>query len=194
MHPPPVSNLLKSGINKAKFKMQNGFLNPLQILNQLKLRPEMSTADFGSGSGSWTIPLARKLEDGIVYAIDILEPPLSALRCRMQLEELKNIRIILSNVENKNGSTLSESSVDLVLMTNLLFQCENKKNVLGEGKRVLKKGGKILVVDWVKDNPLTKGIEYVSFDEIKKIGKELGLKAQEEFEAGAYHQALIFEK
>lgn len=154
----------------------------------------MSAADFGSGSGGWTIPLAKILEDGIVYAIDILETPLSALRGKADLEKIRNIRIIRSNIENQKGSTLPDASVDHVLMTNLLFQCENKKNVLAEGKRVLKKGGRILVVDWAKDNPLTKEIEYVSFDEIKKIGKELDLKLEKEFEAGAFHQALIFKK
>ena len=154
----------------------------------------MSAADFGSGSGGWALILAKKLEDGMIYAIDILEPPLSALEGRIKLEKINNIRIIRSNVENRNGSTLPDSSVDLVLMTNLLFQCESKKNVLQEGKRVLKQGGNILVVDWVKDNPLTKEVELVSSDEIKKMCKELGLKAQEEFEAGAYHKGLIFKK
>ena len=154
----------------------------------------MSAADFGCGSGGWTIPLAKKLEDGSVYAIDILETPLSVLRGTMELEKIKNIRIIKSNIENKNGSTLHDSSIDLVLMTNLLFQCEKKKSVMEEGKRVLKSGGKILVVDWIKDNPLTKEIEYVSFDEIRKIGKELNLKLEKEFEAGSYHWSLIFAK
>jgi ubiquinone/menaquinone biosynthesis C-methylase UbiE len=112
----------------------------------------------------------------------------------MQLEKIRNIRTIRSNVENKNGSTLADASVDLVLMTNLLFQCENKRAVLEEGKRILKPGGRILVVDWIKDNPLTKEIEYVSFDEIRSIGKELGLKIEKEFAAGSYHWGLIFEK
>lgn len=174
--------------------MVSEFLNPQQILNKLKLSRDMSAADFGSGSGVWALILAKILEDGIVYAIDILEGPLSALRGRIQIEKINNIRIVRSNVENANGSTLPDSSIDLALMTNLLFQCESKKNVMGEGKRVLKKGGKILVVDWIKDNPLTKEIEYVSFDEIKKIGKGLNLKLEKEFEAGAYHQGLIFEK
>lgn len=192
--------------------MASEFLNPQQIINKLKLSRDMSAADFGSGSGVWVLILAKILEDGIVYAIDILEPPLSALRGRIQIGKINNIKIIRSNVENANGSTLPDSSVDLVLMTNLLFQCESKDNVMVEGKRVLKKGGKILVVDWLKDNPLTKElaetsshlasrsaqpnstIEYVSFDEIKKICKELGLKLEKEFEAGVYHQGLIFEK
>lgn len=171
-----------------------GFLDPNQVLRQLKLRNNMIAADFGSGSGGWTIPLAKQLEDGKVYAIDILEEPLSVLKSRANLEKIFNIQIIKANIETKNGSKLQDLSVDLVLMTNLLFQCENKQEVLEEGKRVLKPKGKILVVDWFKDNPLTKEIEYISFDEIKKIGKNLNLKIEKEFAAGNYHYVVIFEK
>jgi len=174
--------------------MERGFIDPNQVLRQLRLRNNMTAADFGSGSGGWAIPLAKKLEDGKVYAIDILEEPLSVLKSRALLEKLFNIQIIRANIEDKKGSKLADSSVDLVLMTNLLFEVEDKKKVLEEGKRVLKQKGKILVVDWIKDNPLTKEIEYLSFDEIKEITKNLGLKIEKEFEVGKYHYGVIFEK
>jgi len=169
-----------------------GFLNPLEILEKLNLRKSMVAADFGSGSGGWVIPLAKILEEGKIYAIDILDEPLSALRARVRMEKIFNIETRKADVEK--GVTLMSGSCDLVLMTNLLFECENKKNVLEEGKRVLKEGCNLLLVDWVKDNPLTPEIEWLDFDEIKKMAKELGLKLEKEFEAGAYHWGLIFSK
>jgi ubiquinone/menaquinone biosynthesis C-methylase UbiE len=169
-----------------------GFLNPNEVLKQLKLKETMIAADFGCGSGGWVIPLAKKLEDGKVYAIDILEEPLSALKSKAKLEKLSNIETIQADIER--GIPLTSASVDLVLMTNLLFECEDKKRVLSEGKRVLKPGGRILIVDWLKDNPLTPEIEKVSFDEIKKIAKELDLKLEKEFTAGIYHYGLILVK
>jgi len=170
-----------------------GFLNPTEILKQLKLRKDMTAADFGSGSGGWVVPLAKKLEDGKVYAIDILEEPLSALRARAKLEKILNVQTILADVE-KGIEILKDRSCNLVLMTNLLFQCEDKKKVLAESKRILKSGGKILVVDWKKDNPLTKQIEKVSFEEIKEIALGLDLKMEKEFDASPYHFALVFTK
>ena len=171
-----------------------GFLNPSQVLKQLKLKKEMVAVDFGCGSGGWVIPLAKKLEEGKVYGIDILEEPLSALRARAKLEKILNIETILSDIENKNGSKLQDSSCDLVLITNLLFECEDKKGVLTEAKRVLKKEGRILVVDWKAGAPLgpTKG--RVSEKEVKKLAKELSLKLEKEFEAGIYHWGLILLK
>ena len=174
--------------------MNQGFLNPAEVLKQLKLKKGMIAADFGCGSGGWVIPLAKILEEGKIYAIDILEEPLSALKGRAKLEKILNVETVRSNVEAKNGSKLSDNSCDLVLMTNLLFECDDKKLVLEEGKRVSKPGGRILVVDWIKDNPLTPEIEWVDFEEIKKIAKELDLKLEKEFEAGAYHYGLILVK
>ncbi len=194
--------------------MNQGFLNPDETLKQLKLKKEMIAADFGSGSGGWALPLAKKLEEGTIYAIDILEEPLSALKARAKLEKILNIEIIRADVEKR--TPLSSNSVDLVLMTDLLFECEDKKMVLEEGKRVLKKGGKILVVDWKVDAAIGPERGRVSPDEVKKIAEEIGLKVEKpstraklgagpvphrnkvsgagEFEAGICHWGLIVVK
>lgn len=151
----------------------------------------MIAADFGSGSGGWVIPLAKILEEGRVYAIDILEEPLSALRSRAKLEKIFNIDAIKANVE-KGVSLLSESC-DLVLMTNLLFEAENKKFILAEGRRILKKGAQLLVIDWKPGGQLGPK-ERVPSEEIKKIAAELDLSLETELDAGPYHYGLILVK
>ncbi|MBU4298446.1 class I SAM-dependent methyltransferase [Patescibacteria group bacterium] len=168
-----------------------GFLNPSEVLKQIKLKQDMVAADFGCGSGGWVIPLSRHLAKGRVYAIDILEEPLSALRAKLKAEKISNIEIIRADVES--GSKLQDNSCDLVLMTNLLFQVEDIKKVLEEGKRVLKGEGKILAVDWKKGAPFgPKG--KILPEKVKEIAKEIGLELEREFEAGAYHWGLVFEK
>lgn len=154
----------------------------------------MIACDFGCGSGGWAIPLAKILEDGIVYAIDILEEPLSALRSAMNLEKIRNIRPIRSNAENKNGSTLPDASVDLVLTTNLLFQIVNKRAVISEAKRILKNGGKVLVVDWKEDSPQGPAEGRVSEREVKEMAEESGFKVEKEFKAGSWHWGLVLVK
>ena len=167
------------------------FLNPSTVLDVLDLKESFIAADFGSGSGGWVIPLAKRLKEGKVYAIDILEEPLSALKSKVRLEKILNIETVKSDVERT--SKLLSNSCDLVLMTNLFFEVDEKKKVMEEGKRVLKKGGKLLIVDWKEDSPL--GPEKkVSISEIKKIAKEVNLKLEKEFKAGLYHWGLIFKR
>lgn len=167
------------------------FLNPKEILEKLNLKENMVAADFGCGSGGWVIPLAKILQKGRVFAIDILEEPLSALRSRAKMEKIFNIDALKADVEK--GTSLISESCDLVLMTNLLFQVENIKKVLEEGKRVLKNGGKILVVDW-KENTKVGPEKRISPEKVKKVAEEIGLKLKKEFEAGSYHWGLVFEK
>ena len=169
-----------------------GFLNPQEVLKELKLKEDMVAADFGSGSGGWVIPLAKKLEEGKIYAIDILEEPLSALKAKTKLEKIVNVETIKADVEKEVN--ILDDNLDLVLMTNLLFECQDKKSVLSEAKRVLKKGGKILVVDWEKDALLGPKEGRVSAENVKKIAKELNLKLEKEFKAGTYHYGLILVK
>jgi ubiquinone/menaquinone biosynthesis C-methylase UbiE len=168
------------------------FADPKKILEQLSLSERMTAADFGCGSGGWTIPLAKLLEKGKVYAIDVQGEPLSALRARANLEKVGNIEIVVADVEK--GTPLASASVDIVLITNLLCQCYDKTGVMAEAKRVLKPGGKVLIVDWEKDNPLTPCLEKVDFDNLKFFAKSHNLKIEKEFEAGNYHSALILVK
>lgn len=170
-----------------------GFLNPKEILNQLDLRKEMTAADFGSGSGGWAIPLAKILKDGKVYAIDILEEPLSALKNKSEIEGIDNIELIRHNIEGEENLKLKDNFLDLVLITNLLFEAKNKKRVISEAKRVVKDSGKILVIDWLLESNL--GPKNKTFpEEIKKIGEKIGLRLEKEFKAGPYHWGIILTK
>ena len=176
------------------------FLNPAEILGKIKLRNDMVAVDFGCGSGGWVLPLAKILEkspsdskQGRIYAIDVLEEPLSALKSSVEFQKISNITIVRSNVEDKNGAKIQDGVADLVLMTNLLFQVDSIKDVLEEGKRVLKKKGRILVVDWLPKSPLgpKKG---VSAERIKKIAEDAGLKPQKQFIAGSCHWGMVLVK
>lgn len=158
----------------------------------MRLRENMTAVDLGSGSGGWAIPLAKELEGGRVIAVDILEEPLSALRARAKMEKILNIETVLADAEK--GTDIFESSADLVLMTNLLFQCEDRKKVLEEGKRMIKKSGKILVIDWNPNASMGPAEGRISQEEVKEIAKEIGLEAKKEFKASAFHYGLILEK
>ena len=113
--------------------MPTGFLDPSEILNQLFLEKDTIAADFGCGFGGWAIPLARKIEDGIVYAVDVQESALSATMSKANLQGISNIKKILADIE-RGVKQLETNSCDFILMTNLLFQVNDKLAVFKEAK------------------------------------------------------------
>lgn len=171
------------------------FLNPNQILEQLNLKENITAADFGCGSGGWTIPLAKFLERGKVYALDILPEPLAVLKNKISLEGLTNVKVKQSDLEKEKGSGLPNNHFDLVLIPNILFQSKNKKAIIVEAKRIVKQIGQIVIIDWKKESPFgpnKKNIALVA--EIKKIAKTIGLKEKQTLNAGDYHYCLVFGK
>jgi len=170
------------------------FLDPQKILEELEIRKDMVACDFGSGAGGWVIPLAKRLRKGKVYALDVQEEMLSALEGQASLEKVFNIKTVLCDLENIKGSGLKDNFADLILMTNLLFQLKDKKQVFEEGKRTLKKKGDILVVDWKGEVPFGPREGRITAEEVKKIAENTGLKLKKEFEAGDYHFGLVFTK
>lgn len=173
------------------------FIDPAQIIDSLDVEPGMKVADFGSGAGFYAIALARKVgEGGKVYAIDIQKNMLEMVRSKSRLNHLLNIETIWADLEKVGSTRLKEDSVDFVLISNILFQIENKNNLLDESRRILKPNGKIAVAEWDK-NALKIGPSAerrLSSEETRKLFLENGFKLDKEVYAGEYHYGLIFRK
>lgn len=172
--------------------MEQGFLDPENILSKIYLREDMSACDLGCGSGGWALPLAKKLAKGRVFAVDILQEPLSSLEEKLRQERLFNVSIMLADAEK--GVKIIEDSIDFVLLTNILFQAKESGKILKETKRILKQGGKALVVDWKPESPIGPKQGRVAKEEVIKMAIKTGFDPEKEIEAGKYHWAILLTK
>ena len=169
------------------------FLNPKQTIDSLSfLESHMTACDIGSGSGGWTIPLAKKLENGKVYALDVKEEALSALRSKLDNERIYNVELLLADIEK--DVRIADNKIDFVILSNILFELNDKNKVLEEIKRILKDGGYLLIVDWKKLSNVGPKDKAISREEVKQMANELDLKLEKDFDLGNYHFALVFKK
>jgi len=174
-----------------------GFLNPNEIVKKLPITPGMNIADFGAGSGFFSIAFAKALNNkGRVFSLDIWEKALEALRIRARIEKVfPMIETQVADLGKTNGSKLKPESINLVLISNILFQTKEKENILKEAKRVLDKDGVLVIIDW---NPITLPNKETHFvlekEEIKNMITDLGFKFKEEIFVSDTHYCLIFTK
>jgi len=169
------------------------FVNPEETLKQLNLAKEMTAIDVGSGSGGWTLPLAKILEDGLVFAVDILEEPLSALQGKARHAGITNVRPVLADIELGLPKVASQSC-DFALMTNVLFQIEDRPSAFKEIARVLKPGGQLLVVDWLPGPGFGPKEGRLPASEVKALASQANFDFTQELPVELYHYGLLFIK
>ncbi len=136
------------------------------------VRPNMHVLDLASGTCDLAIKMGKKLAGtGRLVASDINESMLSIGRERMTDDGLvKNVEFQLANAEQL---PFDDNSFDLVTMAFGLRNVTNKDKALSEIYRVLKPGGKCLVLEFSKpiDALLGKAYDFYSFNILPKMGK-----------------------
>ena len=170
------------------------FINPQEIVKLLPLTNEMTIADFGCGSGYFSLALAKALKpSGRVIALDIWKPALETLEFRAKLEGLFNIiETKWANLEIPKGSGLPNNSCDLVFMSNILFQVKDKKVIIEEAKRVLKPGGYLVVIEWVPEKLPNREVLFpISKEDMLSLLEQQGFSLQRELPLGITHYGFL---
>ena len=176
----------------------NKLLDAKKILKRIPIKEDMLVADLGCGGAAhFTLPAARMVgKDGLVYAVDVLNCALDSVQSRAKMDGFTNIKTVWADLEIYGSTYIRNQSIDMVLLVNILFQSKKHFNIFKEAVRILKPGGKILVVDWkLVKIPFGPKLENrVKKEEIKAIAHGLGLEKVDEFSAGLYHFGIIFQK
>lgn len=173
------------------------FADPQSIVDQLEINPGMTVADFGCGAGFFSLPIAKKVgEEGRVYALDVIPAKLESVESQAKTLNLTNIIAQRVNLEAPEGSKLGTESVDWVIMKDILFQNKGKDKILEEAKRILKKGGQALIIEWNKeDTNIGPEKELRIFKEtLVDLAIKNGWTIDKEIEAGNFHYGLILKK
>jgi ubiquinone/menaquinone biosynthesis C-methylase UbiE len=174
------------------------FLDPREIIKLLDIKEGMVIADFGAGSGYKTFEAAKLVGQGkgMVYALDVKKSVIEHIKGEMKRKNISNIKPIWTDLEIPGRNHITPHSVDMVLIVNMLYQSIKHHNILEEAARILKPGGKIVIIDWISGNtPFGPSIdERVNLEKIKQIAYNLELNKIKEFQAGQYHFGVIFRK
>jgi ubiquinone/menaquinone biosynthesis C-methylase UbiE len=172
------------------------FSDPQKNVSLLGVDVGMKVVDLGAGSGFYTIESAKMVGPrGRVYAVDVMQDLLSKLKNSAGLSGLHNIEVVWGNIEKIGGTKLREGIADRVILSNTLFQiAENDRDNLAlEVKRLVKPGGKLLVVDWIPGGELS---PKTVIPQVLAEGlfEKVGFTIERRFEAGDHHYGIIFKR
>jgi ubiquinone/menaquinone biosynthesis C-methylase UbiE len=180
----------------AKSVDNSGFIKQEDIVKNFSIAKGMKVADLGCGAGYFTIPIAKLLgNSGKIYAIDVLSTALEFVESQAKLFGFMNVETVRANIEVLGGTKIPDHSVDLVLLANILFQCNDPDAALQEAKRIVSSEGRIVVIDWVPDKFFLgpKFNKCISEEDSKKLAIRNGLRVVKEVPTGKMNYGFMLQ-
>lgn len=167
-------------------------LRPEETLKKIGLGEHDIICDIGAGSGIFTIP-AAKITSNSVFALDINDELLGVITEKAREESLTNIFTVKVTGDGYNIET---GSVDFVMLVAVLHEINNKANFLAEIKRIVKSTGKLVVIEFHKQQtPMGPPVIHrISRDEVAAICNEYGFRKSDEFSMGDNYYCLVLKK
>ena len=173
---------------KVKFDPKNKELlisndrrNALDLFKLLSLFPIVShhiIADIGCGPGLFTVPIAKMVFDGRVYALDVQQEMLDAVRESVRKVNLANVEVMKSQ---ERKLPLEDESLDGVLAAFVLQEASSPRTLLKEAMRCLRKSGWLVVMEWDK-REMDEGppeSQRIDIDEMQTMMEKVGFRFRE---------------
>jgi len=150
-----------------------------EVIERLKLKPGDIVADIGSGSGSFSILMAKAIApNGILYAVDIDQAMLDHVANRAKAEGVTNLRTVLGEFDDPK---LPVKDVDVAFFHRVLHMIEHRQTYLNSTAKYLKPDGRIVVIDknredspnnwmWLNQSDVDTWMAAISFYPAEKFG------------------------
>ncbi|MBU4233146.1 MAG: methyltransferase domain-containing protein [Proteobacteria bacterium] len=172
-------------------------IDPGALWAILNLPQGITFLDLGCGQGNYSLAAAALIgPTGVVYAVDLWEEGLAALKERAALEGRANLKPLAAGA----GQVPMESrSVDVGLMATVLHdlvEAGTAAGALAEVSRVIKAEGRLAIVEFAKIDGPPGPPRHIRLDptEVEAIVAPHGFARQQTVKLGPYNYLITFGK
>ncbi len=162
-------------------------LQPERVIYEIAgVKPGMTGVDFGSGTGIFSLPMAEAVgAEGTVYAVDNSPEMLAWIR---HLNPPRQLKMIQAEVTDTG---LPDNCADVCVCAFILHEVDDPGHVIAEVQRVLKPGGKVVVIEWnmTVDKGPPKAVR-VSREKVVQLFNKAGLEFGEYREWSVNHSLM----
>ena len=117
----------------------------------------MHVADVGCHEGYLTFHLSKKVaSEGKVYAVDVEEYRLDDLKEHLEDRKVNNVEVIHGDYDNPK---LPKGRLDAVIVMDTYHEIDEYMKVLAHIKKSLKPGGRLLILEKLKEQKRGKSRE-----------------------------------
>ncbi len=146
-----------------------------------EVRPELrdsqskSLLDYGSGTGLISLELSDLVDS--ILLVDSSEQMLEVAKAKISQKGITNSKVLYSDFTQEPP----ELKADIVLMSLVLLHIPDTKIILQRLFNVLNHGGKLIIVDFDKNDKIyhPKVHNGFSHEDLKRILSEVGFKSSE---------------
>jgi len=137
------------------------------LVDRLPIEADHVVADIGAGTGYFTFPVAERVPDGRVLAVDIQPEMLAIIEQRRRERGIDNVEPVLGTVTNPG---LPAAAVDLIFIVDAYHEFSHPREMSTAMFEALRPGGKLVLVEYRAEDPavLIKPLHKMSEAQVRK--------------------------
>ena len=163
---------------------------PEIVIAAMNLKDGDIVADIGAGTGFYARRVARAIApNGTVYANDIQEEMLDALRVNAEREHISNIIPILGT---ETDPKLPKAKFDWILLVDVYHEFQQPKPMLDAIRASLKPGGRVALVEYRESTTKVRSPHRMSKKQVLSEWQPAGFRLEKIVETMPMHRLYVF--